>query len=54
MIDAETSVANFDMLTTLLKRLVWFEESAHMPSVEEPAKFNAAIVELVRPPVTTV
>jgi len=41
------------MLTAPSKRLVWFEESAHMPSVEEPAKFNAAMAELVRP-VTTV
>jgi hypothetical protein len=26
-----------------------FEESAHEPPLEEPAKFNAAMAELVRP-----
>jgi pimeloyl-ACP methyl ester carboxylesterase len=37
------------MLTAPSKKLVWFEESAHEPPVEEPAKFNATMVELVRP-----
>jgi pimeloyl-ACP methyl ester carboxylesterase len=37
------------MLTAPSKKLVWFEKSAHEPPVEEPAKFNAAMVELVRP-----
>jgi pimeloyl-ACP methyl ester carboxylesterase len=49
VVSSETSVAYFDMLTAPSKRLVWFEESAHEPPVEEPAKFNAAMVELVRP-----
>ncbi|HYL34644.1 MAG TPA: alpha/beta hydrolase [Bryobacteraceae bacterium] len=49
VIAPETSVAYFDMLTAPSKRLVWFEESAHEPPVEEPAKFNAAMAELVRP-----
>jgi pimeloyl-ACP methyl ester carboxylesterase len=49
VVASETSVAYFDMLTAPSKRLVWFEESAHEPPVEEPAKFNAAMVELVRP-----
>ncbi|MGZ6245449.1 MAG: hypothetical protein ACXWNM_06650 [Vulcanimicrobiaceae bacterium] len=40
MVAAETSVAYFDMLTAPSKRLVWFEESAHEPPVEEPAKFT--------------
>jgi pimeloyl-ACP methyl ester carboxylesterase len=31
------------------KKLVWFEQSSHEPFVDEPAKFNAAIAELVRP-----
>jgi pimeloyl-ACP methyl ester carboxylesterase len=45
----ETSVAYFDTLIAPSKKLVWFEDSAHEPPVEEPAKFNAAMVELVRP-----
>ena len=45
----ETSVAYFDTLTAPSKRLVWFEESGHEPFVDEPAKFNAAMAELVRP-----
>jgi pimeloyl-ACP methyl ester carboxylesterase len=45
----ETSVAYFDALTAPSKMLVWFEESGHEPFVDEPAKFNAAMVELVRP-----
>jgi len=45
----ETSVAYFDALTAPAKRLVWFEESGHEPFVDEPAKFNAAMAELVRP-----
>jgi pimeloyl-ACP methyl ester carboxylesterase len=49
VIAPETSVAYFDMLIAPSKRLVWFEESAHEPPFEEPAKFNAAMVELVRP-----
>jgi pimeloyl-ACP methyl ester carboxylesterase len=45
----ETSVVYFDVLTAPSKRLVWFEESGHEPFVDEPAKFNTAMVELVRP-----
>ncbi len=46
---AETSVAYFDALTAPSKTLVWFEASGHEPFVDEPAKFNAAMAELVRP-----
>ena len=49
VIAAETSAAYFDMLAAPSRRLVWFEESAHEPPVEEPAKFNRAMAELVRP-----
>jgi len=31
------------------KTLVWFEESGHQPFVDEPAKFNAAKVNVGRP-----
>jgi pimeloyl-ACP methyl ester carboxylesterase len=47
----ETSVAYFDALTAPSKELVWFEESGHEPFADEPAKFNAAMVDLVRPAV---
>ena len=45
----ETSVAYFDALTAPSKKLIWFEESGHEPFVDEPSKFNQAIIELVRP-----
>jgi pimeloyl-ACP methyl ester carboxylesterase len=45
----EVSVAYFDVLTAPSKRLVWFEESGHEPFVDEPANFNRAMAELVRP-----
>ena len=44
----ETSVAYFDALIAPSKTLVWFEESGHEPFVDQPAKFNAAMIELVR------
>jgi pimeloyl-ACP methyl ester carboxylesterase len=45
----EVSVAYFDALTAPSKKLVWFEGSGHEPFVDEPANFNAAMAELVRP-----
>ena len=45
----EVSVAYLDALTAPSKKLVWFEESGHEPFVDESAKFNAAMAELVRP-----
>jgi pimeloyl-ACP methyl ester carboxylesterase len=45
----ETSVAYFDVLAAPFKKLVWFEESGHEPFVDEAARFNRAMVELVRP-----
>lgn len=44
----EISVAYLDALTAPAKTLVWFEESGHEPFVDEPAKFKASMVELVR------
>ena len=49
VIDAETSAAYFDVLTAPEKTLIWFEESAHEPPAEEPAKFHRLMLELVRP-----
>lgn len=48
-VPSATSVAYFEALTAPSKRLVWFEESGHEPFVDEPAKFNALMAELVRP-----
>jgi pimeloyl-ACP methyl ester carboxylesterase len=42
-------VAYFDVLTAPSKQLVWFEQSGHEPFADEPAQFNRAMVELVRP-----
>ncbi len=49
VIDAETSAAYYDVLEAPSKTLVWFEESAHEPPMEEPAKFASLMVGLVRP-----
>jgi pimeloyl-ACP methyl ester carboxylesterase len=46
-VPSETSVAYFDALAAPSKRLVWFEESGHEPFVDEPAKFDAAMIEHV-------
>ncbi|MGZ5323815.1 MAG: alpha/beta fold hydrolase [Solirubrobacterales bacterium] len=45
----ETSLAYIDRLRAPSKELVWFEESGHEAFVDEPEKFNAAMLELVRP-----
>lgn len=45
----ETSVAFFDALDAPSKTLVWFDHSGHEMFVDEPEKFNATMVELVRP-----
>jgi pimeloyl-ACP methyl ester carboxylesterase len=48
-VPTETSVAYFDALAAPSKRLVWFERSGHEPFMDEPAKFNSSMMELVRP-----
>jgi len=45
----EVSLAYLDVLTAPAKKIVWFERSGHEPFVDEPDKFNTAMVELVRP-----
>ena len=45
----EASLAYFEALTAPSTKLVWFEQSGHEPFADEPAKFNAAMTELVRP-----
>ncbi len=48
-VPGEISAAYLDALTAPAKTLVWFEHSGHEPFVDEPAAFNAAMRELVRP-----
>lgn len=48
-VPAETTAAYFDVLTAPSKQLVWFEQSGHEPFMDEPMKFNAMMVDLVRP-----
>ena len=45
----ETSVAFFEALAAPSKQFVWFDHSGHEAFVDEPEKFNATMVELVRP-----
>jgi pimeloyl-ACP methyl ester carboxylesterase len=47
----DTSVAYFNTLNAPSKKLVWFEQSGHEPFMDEPEKFNAAMLEFVRSPV---
>jgi len=44
----ETSLAFFDALTAPSKQVVWFERSGHEMFVDEPAKFNDTMTNLVR------
>ena len=48
----QTGVAFIDAVRAPSKQLVWFEHSGHEPFVDEPAKFNAVMSEVVRPAVT--
>jgi pimeloyl-ACP methyl ester carboxylesterase len=48
-VPVETSLVYIDALAAPSKELVWFEESGHEPFMDEPAKFNADMAELVRP-----
>ena len=47
---AEMCVAPyFETLAAPSKDVLWFERPGHGPFVDEAAKFNAALVDLVRP-----
>jgi pimeloyl-ACP methyl ester carboxylesterase len=46
----ETSVAYLNALTASSKKLVWFEDSSHEPFVDEPDKFNAAMLSSLADP----
>jgi pimeloyl-ACP methyl ester carboxylesterase len=47
----QASVAYFEALSAPSNELVWFEQPGHEPFADEPAKFNSAMAELVRPAV---
>ncbi len=47
-VDAETAAAYFATLHAPVKRLVWFENSAHNIPFEEPELFDATVVEELR------
>jgi len=48
-VPSENSVEFIDNLKAPLKEIVWFENSKHIPSMDEPEKFNKFFVEMVRP-----
>ena len=48
-VPGEVSLAYFEALRAPSKELVWFEQSGHEPFVDEPARFNSTMAELVRP-----
>lgn len=45
----EVSLADFEALPAPSKKILWFEQSGHESFADEPAKFNTAMAELVRP-----
>jgi len=49
----DISLAFIDQLDAPSKQIVWFEESGHEMFVDEPGRFNAAMVETVLPLVPT-
>lgn len=50
--DARLAAAYVAALEAPAKRLIWFEHSAHNIPFEEPARFNAAVVQALQPTVT--
>lgn len=48
-VPAEASMAYVEQLTAPSKDVIWFEASGHEPFMDEPARFDRAMVERVRP-----
>lgn len=46
-VDAELARTYLEQLSVPAKTVIWFEESAHNPPFEEPARFNRAVTELL-------
>lgn len=49
VVEARLSHRYFERISAPQKTFVWFDQSAHSPPFEEPAKFNAWIIDHVRP-----
>ncbi|MGZ3688684.1 MAG: hypothetical protein ACXWPM_03970 [Bdellovibrionota bacterium] len=49
VIPPEASLPFIEKLSAPIKKVLWFEDSGHLLSIEEPAKFNRAMMEWVRP-----
>jgi proline iminopeptidase len=47
--DADLAHSYFERIEAPYKRFVWFERSAHSPPFEQPAAFNAMMIESVLP-----
>jgi proline iminopeptidase len=48
-VNSEVAAAWFDTVEAPEKRLVWFENSGHIPMTEEPAKFFLSLMRFARP-----
>lgn len=48
-VPAQIAAAWFERLEAPQKKLVWFEDSSHLPMIEEPGRTFLALVEEVRP-----
>lgn len=49
VVPSELSAKYFDALDAPVKVLTWFEQSAHMPDIEEQDRFHRLLIEQVRP-----
>lgn len=48
-VPTEVSLAYIEVLEAPSKEVVWFERSGHEPFMDEPDRFNATMIDLVRP-----
>ena len=49
MSEAELAHSYYALLSAPKKQFVWFENSAHNPNLEEPGRFNAFMLNDIRP-----
>ena len=47
-VSPRNSMEFIDNLTAVKKEVVWFEDSMHLPFMDEPDKFNTTMKEIVR------
>jgi pimeloyl-ACP methyl ester carboxylesterase len=43
----EMALEYFDMLKAPVKKVIWFEKSAHRPDIEEPEKFQQSLINIL-------